>query len=293
MELWFWLAVMTAVLAGLSNFYFKVAANRGYDPELFSLYGGTLSVVMVAIAWIAFPAPLVIDGGMYSILAFGGGLLISGNNIGKIYALRYIDATVYYPLYKLLAPLLAIVAGVIFFSERFSQFEWFGMILSLLVPLMLITKTENGRQSNLFKGLLLVLMTGVFSAGGAFLYKLSSDAGMATVVILLFASLGLLVSSFCTIWYKSGIANIKQRIVRNTSKGLFIGASMRAVLITLAFVCTLLAFKNDGPFAVVMTIQSMYILIPIILAIIFYNEHWNLQKATAIVLSVAALALLG
>ncbi len=293
MELWFWAAVATTVLAGLSNFYFKVAASRGYDAELFGLYGGGLSLVLVLIGWLTFPAPLLAQGFMYAALAFGGGLLISGNNIGKIYALRHIDATVYYPLYKLLAPLLAIVAGVTFFSERFSTFEWFGMTLSLLVPLMLITKSENGRQNNLISGLLLVLMTGIFSAGGAFLYKLASDAGMATVAILLYSSTGLLIGSLLTMWYKSGIKNIKLRIFENTSVGLLIAASMRATLITLAFVCTLFAFKSNGPFAVVMTIQSMYILIPIVLAIIFYNEHWNAQKVAAILLSVAALALLG
>ena len=55
----------------------------------------------------------------------------------------------------------------------------------------------------------------------------------------------------------------------------------------------LFAFSVGGTLAVVQTIHSMYILIPIVLAIIFYNEYWNLQKAAAIVLSVVSLAFLG
>jgi len=34
-------------------------------------------------------------------------------------------------------------------------------------------------------------------------------------------------------------------------------------------------------------------LIPIVLAVIFYNEHWNWQKAAAIGLSIVSLAFLG
>jgi uncharacterized membrane protein len=50
------------------------------------------------------------------------------------------------------------------------------------------------------------------------------------------------------------------------------------------------AYGNGGTLGVVQTINSMYILIPIVLAIYFYKEHWNAQKMLAVVLSVVALA---
>jgi uncharacterized membrane protein len=70
-------------------------------------------------------------------------------------------------------------------------------------------------------------------------------------------------------------------------------ASLRTVFAGGGFFLTLLAFIYGGPLGIVYTINSLYILLPIILAIIFYGEHWNVRKAVAIILSVLALALLG
>lgn len=55
----------------------------------------------------------------------------------------------------------------------------------------------------------------------------------------------------------------------------------------------LFAYTIGGGLAVVHTILSLYIIITIVLSIIFYNEHWNLQKIAAVTLSIAALGLLG
>ena len=167
------------------------------------------------------------------------------------------------------------------------------MLLGLFVPLMLINRTESGRQNNLVAGLLLVLLTGVFSAGGAALYKFSIDAGLATVVVLMYASIGLFIGSLVIILIKISWRDLKKRIATETSAGLVLGAGMRAVLISASFACMLFAFANGGTLAIVQTIHSMYILIPIVLSIIIYSEHWNAQKMTAVVLSIAALGLLG
>jgi uncharacterized membrane protein len=55
----------------------------------------------------------------------------------------------------------------------------------------------------------------------------------------------------------------------------------------------LFAFSEGGSLSVVQTIHSMYILIPIVLAVIFFKEHMNWQKVVAIVFSVVSLAFLG
>ena len=67
----------------------------------------------------------------------------------------------------------------------------------------------------------------------------------------------------------------------------------RGALLVLSLGSGLYALSYGGPVAIVYTVTAMYILIPIVLAIIFYNEHWNTQKVIAIIISVAALALLG
>ncbi len=77
------------------------------------------------------------------------------------------------------------------------------------------------------------------------------------------------------------------------ANGIMTVALMRTIFAGGGFFFTLLAFIYGGPLGIVYTINSLYILPPIILAIIFYGEHWNLRKAVAIILSLVALALLG
>lgn len=291
MELWFWAAVGGGVFAGVSNFYFKQAAARGYSAELFSLYSGVVSVISIFGLLLVYPVN--IKNGWIVLVAFLAGCIAGNTNIFKVLALRYIDSTIYFPIYKLIAPLLAIVFGIAFFNESFSRIEWLGMILGLLVPLMLITPSEKKRQNNLALGLVLVVVTAFSSAASAALNKFATDSGMAVLAVLLFASIGVFVGTATHMIHRKGIRSLKQTIYSETSKSLLTGSALRAILITTSFGLMLYAFALGGTLAIVQTIHSMYILIPIVLSIIFYNEHWNAQKVAAIVLSIAALALLG
>ena len=292
MELWFWVVIVSAICAGVSNFYFKQAAARGYSAELFSFYGGIFSVLGIGSLVLVFNAPTQ-GFGIYGLFAFLAGAIAGLTNIFKILALRFIDSTIYFPLYKLLAPAIAIVVGVTYFGERFTALEWVGMALGLLVPLILITPSEKTRQNNIFLGLVLIALTAATSASSAVLNKLATDAALPLLTVLLFASFGVVAGSGSATIRKLGFSRFIQEIKLSTSVGLMRGAVLRAFLISLSLAGTLYAFANGGTLAVVQTIHSMYILIPIVLAIIFYNEHWNWHKALAIGLSVVSLAFLG
>lgn len=292
MELWFWASVGSALFAGISNVYFKIAAARGYSAEVFSLLGSVLTVTLVVLINIVFPEQFF-GFGWVSMLLFVGGFIAATTGIMKVYALRYIDTTIYFPLFKLLAPLLAIVMGVTLFDESFTLEEWLGLAIGLVIPLLLITKAENHRQNNLLAGLLLILVTGVFSAGVAAINKFGIDLGISVFVTFLYMALGLLVGNIISVGVKNGFGSLFYSIISETSNGLVIAAGMRALLISISVALTLFAYAEGGPLAITQTIHSMYILIPIVLSIIFYNEHWNTQKVIAIVLSIAALGLLG
>jgi drug/metabolite transporter (DMT)-like permease len=292
MELWFWAAVIAAVLAGVSNFFFKIAAKKGYSSELFMLFSGLFSILYVSTALVLFPEQLLTNK-LLALFVFGFGFLAAIAGVMKIYALRYIDSTIYFPLFKLLAPAIAIAAGVTLFGEEFSTIEWVGMLIGLLVPLMLITKSENGRQNNLLLGLLFVLITGVLSAVVAIMNNYAVDSGMPIFVTLLFTVLGIFCGSLSLFCYKQGITGITQTVAEHFNYTLLLITALRSLLIAISVGLSFYAYTVGGTLAVVQTIHSMYILIPIVLAIIFYNEHWNWQKALAIMLSVVSLAFLG
>lgn len=292
MEIWFWAAVAGALFAGLSNFYFKQAAARGYNAEIFSLYGSLLSFFLIFALLMIQPAELF-KYHWLGILAFGGGLLAALTNVFKIYALRYIDSTIYFPLFKLLSPSIAVIAGVILFGERFSSHEWIGIIIGLTVPLLLITKSENQRQNNLILGILLILLTGLTSSSTAIANKYVIDVGFPIAVVILYATSGIFIGSLLASIKKRGFGSTWYELKINFHRSFIISASLRSGLIFFSFWFMLYAFQNGGSLAIVQTINSMYILIPIVLSVIFYKEHWNIQKVTAVILSVFALMLLG
>lgn len=292
MELWFVVSVVGAVSAGISNFFFKVAAIKEYSAELFIFYSSLTSITITTTILLFWPQPVLGFGWVAGILLASGLISALAGSL-KVYALRYIDSTIYFPLFKLFAPLLAIIAGVFWFQESFIWYEWLGMAVGLLVPLILITKAEDNRQNNLFLGLLLVVVTGALSAFAAIIYKYSIDSGMPTTVTLWYTVMGIFIGSLLSIAYKTGFSKVIHSISIDSSWGLFGTAILRSSFIATSVWLMLFAFSVGGTLAVVQTIHSMYILIPIVLAIIFYNEHWNLQKAAAIVLSVVSLAFLG
>lgn len=292
MEIWFLSAIAGAVFAGVSNFFFKIAASRGYNSEIFTFYGGLVSAVSVGVVAVYLDNSLL-QFNLFIGAMFFAGMVASLGGIMKVYALRHIDSTIYFPLFKLLSPSLAIVFGIVWFGERFSWLEWIGMLIGLTVPLLLITKAENSRQNNLSTGLLFILLTALTSAAAAALNKFVIDSGVAVLVGLFYASLGVFIGSTLTIVFKKGFWYTLEHIKTDSSAHLIIYGSLRAIFICLSMGFVLFAYSQEGMLAVVQTIHSMYILIPIVLAIVFYGEHWNLQKAVAIVLSVAALGILG
>jgi len=292
MELWFMVAVSGAIAAGFSNFFFKIAAIRNYNAELFIFYSALASVA-VAIGLLVISPQQILGFGIITLILLVSGLISAAGGTLKVYALRYIDSTIYFPLFKLLTPALAIVAGVTFFAESFSYIEWFGLIIGLLVPLILITPAENTRQQNLVMGLLLILVTSLISAVTAIAGKYAIEAALPVLITLLFTVIGLSLGSIILLLQKRGLRGVSSLVMSESSVPLVQTAVTRAVLISFGVWAMLFAYSAGGTLSVVQTIHSMYILIPIVLAVIFYNEHWNWQKAAAIGLSIVSLAFLG
>jgi len=292
MELWFWAAIVGMTLMGLANFVFKLAAKRGYDGSAFSFFGAVTTIPPIIVLALFLSTTTGFSWPAF-LFAAASGSLGAINNVCKVLALQYIDTTIYFPLFKLFSPLLAIMFGVVLFQEQFTNPEWIGLLLGLFVPLILITPSENKRQQNLFRGLLLILVTATCAASGAAFMKYATELWPNIGWFLVAQTCGVLLGSVITI----ALQNYRKFKILGQKEVLYSGLAfwgfVRSAVMTLAMFFVAYAYIGGGTLAVVHTITSMYILIPIILAIIFYNEHWNLQKIVAIILSVASLALLG
>ncbi len=293
MEPWFVLAVVAAIVGGIPPFLVKVAAKRDYDAGLFILLGSIAKALIIV--------PLVLVWGDWEVfhiipvlLGFLVGLVAVQGAIMRVLALRHVDATIYFPLNKVLSPVVVIAAGILLFSESFTFMEWLGLLGGIFVPLLLISRGEHTRQSNLRAGLILIVITALISAFGAIVNKFTLDTFADTALwILAGNACGALLGSLYKYWRTQGSLAMIIPGIRVTD-GVMIKLSLvRGLLLIVSLGSGLYALALGGPVGIVYTIGALYILIPILLSIIFYNEHWNLQKALAIVLSVVSLAFLG
>lgn len=157
--------------------------------------------------------------------------------------------------------------------------------------MLLINKTENGRQNNLIAGLALLLLGATISAVAAALNKYSAILWTDVLWLVVFASAGVFAGSLLVMWWRRTLVKTLESVYSKSEGVLILLSSLRAVIMCIALGAGLYAYTQNGTLAIVHTIQSMYILIPIVLSVIFYNEHWNLRKILAIVLSVVALGL--
>lgn len=290
MELWFWAAVTGMAFAGVSNFIFKIAAVRQYDGSRFSFVGATAMFIVLLLIVLLFS-----EKNTLNFVLFGTGVMAGAfgglNNILKVKVLQCIDSTIYFPLFKLLSPIIAIVLGLLFFGESFTYTEWIGLLLGIFVPLLLISPGEKGRQKNLALGLIIVVVTASFAAFGSALGKYTVTLLGDVIFTTLLMTTGVLLGSVGAEYSRGGYTRLEKLFHIPEDRTFIVLSILRSILITIGAGMVLLAYYLGGPLAIVHTINSLYILIPIMLSIIYYGEHWNAKKVIAIILSVAALVL--
>ncbi len=286
MELWFIYAVISTIGIGLSVYTHKIAAYRKYNSAAINFFGagGSAFLLIISVFFTTGWQPL--SWGMLLLALVAGVVYIIGANL-RLDALRYADATIVLPVHKVLSPLLVVVFGFIFLGEFFTTLEWIGIVLSLLTPLLLISRLENKRQSNLLKGLLLIFFSSVTAATVAYLNKIGVDLFPSALMFGAVANSIGAVFAFQQYYFRKVSEDVLELPLLN--KGFLCLALLGALFQFAGFTAFLLAFAEGGPLGIVYTINSLYILIPIILSVLFYNEHCNARKVVVIILSVVAL----
>lgn len=283
MEPWFLYACATIVCSGLGSFLQKVSAKHNYNSKVVTIFSFVVTILVAPVVWYAQGTP--IEGWYVALFAGGlGGLLYAMSYVLRITNLRYIDTTIYFPLYKTLGPLLVLVIGLLYFKDNLTTYDYLGIGIGVLVPLMLLSRSEKHRQQNLTKGLLLLLLTASITALAFATSKIGVDSG---VNIWLFMSLQAIVGIVSAMLFAAPKFK-KDKLWDFTlhKKAVWIGLLL-GLIDTLNIFFILMALTT-GLVSVVYTVNSFYILIPIVLSVILYGEHMNIRKAVAIGLSIAS-----
>jgi len=227
----------------------------------------------------------------WQIVVFYGvlsGVLYAIGNYLRIEGLKHIDSVIFFPLNKVFGPLLVLAGSIIFLGESLTGLQLLGVALSITVPLLLISSSEQHRQSNLSRGLVFLAASTVFVAVSTVLTKVGLNFDTSIFFMMgvsqmaaFTASMAIHVQSHTE---TSHTASFSKR--RDWEIGVLTAVLSIAALYSLFKAMTL------AQLSLVYTIHAHYILIPIILSVWWYGEHINVRKLLAVVVSFLAIGLL-
>lgn len=278
--------LLATLFAGFHVFASKVTASKGLDSALNGVFGyGLASAISFGVCMYqgVWPAAWV----MIALWALADGLVHSIGSITRIDALRYIDSTIYFPINKILGPLLVVFCGVLILGEHITPLQWLGIIGALFIPLLLIDRAEHRRQKDLKRGLVLCVVSTFFTGITIIVIKAGLAYADSFWLFMALANLfGALTSAFLYA-KKHKFSRTALNIPRHDIE-VGLGVGLLGFLSCFALFTAL----QYGYASLVYTIHAHYILIPIFLSVWWYGEHINLRKFAAVVLSCVTLMLL-
>lgn len=289
--MWFIFALLSLVFAGLQSFAQKFAAEKRYEIYLISTWSALISSVFALGLFLA-TASLREFPVLFWWLGLASGLLFIAFSITRLESLQFIDAAIFFPLYKVVGPALVAAFGIFLLGEKISFSEFIGIVLSCLVPLLLITRDEHHRQKNLKLGLILMLISTSLAAIAAAVNGIAVKANAELALPLVVIANGCAAIFGIALYARRHRAkNVLASILSHSTKPMLLTALTIGLMQLGSFYFLLLAIAGND-LSLAYSVNAHYILIPVLLSVWFYKEHWNKQKALALVISMLALILL-
>jgi drug/metabolite transporter (DMT)-like permease len=282
METWMVFAIASIFTIWFYNFTLKIAAEKNYNVSIINIYSYLIWILFLW-TYLLFEPGSIDYSVIYtmSIFAFLNWLLFILWVFSRIESMKNIDTVIFFPLYKTVWPILVTGVSLFFFKETLQLKEIIGIIIWISVPLLLITSSENKKQKNLCLWIILVLITAILSTIGSWISKEVMLREYNIVFYVFMISIFWLLSSIFSYYY------LNQKNKKYNHKWIWKFSLISWILHTASFFTFMLALKWN--LAIVFTISSFSIIIPIILSIIFYNDHFNMKKWFVIALSIISI----
>ena len=275
-------AIASIFFSGIYIFGMKVISMRNYNTSLVSFYSYGSALLIAAIfyiySWIGREWLLLV-----SLFAFWNISFYFVSTVLRVKCLEYIDSVIFLPIYKTFSPIFITWISLFWFQETLSWKDWLWIMAGIAVPLLLITKSENKKQNNLQKGIILIIVISVLAAISGSFSKMSTEYWQNKEAFVFFSMLVGVVLSFIS--YKK----IQKKSTVNQTKWILPFWLWLGVFFF--FSCYAFIHAVEWNFAVAYTINSFHILIPIILSVIFYKEEMTYKKALVVFLSIVSVIL--
>jgi len=215
------------------------------------------------------------------------------STVSRTRALRHLNDAFVFSAYKSTTVLLAVLAGILFFSESLTGMQMLGIVIVLVAPFFIeIAGNDTHDIRNVRKDIVLLLLAAGTGAFSALLNKVGAPIFESALMFGVFNYLFGMATGFSLQAFEHRLCADhwfldRRRPARETA----LLSGLLGLFIFLAFSTLMLGFKS-GPLSIVYAINSMYFVIPIILSVLFLDGKKNRKDALAVLVSLAAVVLL-
>jgi drug/metabolite transporter (DMT)-like permease len=282
MENWIILAIIFSFAAGMFSFTLKIAAEKGIPASRLMMHVYSWGVLF---SFLLFYNSFQIGDIMSVVIfAFLHQFFYYLAIITRVRSLEHIDSTIYFPLYKTIGPIIILIVSFLFFHESLNVSGWIGVILGIVTSMLLISKKESHRQGNLSKGLILMFVGTLLTTLTVMVGKIVRTGDFnIELYILLSMCFGLLLS---LITFLRPFKIQERSSLGSKNKKIYLLGFLSGIALFGTIYSFTLAL--EGHTAIVYTINSFSILIPVLLSVFFFKEHFNIKKGAAILSSILA-----
>lgn len=287
---WFYLSLLVLLFYGIKDFLLKVGV-QGKCSESIIMLSFCMSVCVIA------TTVFIGEGGEMSLtpevflLAFGNGILSLCVNVFRYTSLKYIPATVAYPLFDM-SVVVIVFSSLLFLHENLNVYQYIGMILIILSTQLISRRlpSEKKKYRNYALGMFFIICSLICASITPFLIKraVSLDVNIAFFIALcyFFSSSSIALLFLTRRRFSTGKHIHKQHHAHSLLYGIMIG-----IFNFLGFYAYMHALRL-GTVALVSVISSLSVVILVLLSGLLYKDRLTNQRSIGIIIGLISLILL-
>ena len=279
--MWFIYSILTCIIVGLYGFSTKVQVESKYDD--FYFYFFMYFTFLMLLPYLIFKKINFFNlETMFLSLIFV--LLYFFVLKTRFISLKYINGSTYFINYRIFSSVLLLIFGIIFFSEKITINDYFGIFIGFIVFYLLLEKKDKkGSFKDLKKGILFLFCGIVLISILQTLYKYMSINFYNVSLLIFYEGIFGLVILFI-----SKRKKLKKLLKKFPNKKYILILLFSSTTLLMSIYFNFLAYI-EGNLAVVYKIISYSIFITIFLSMIFYKEKVNLRKTIAFILTIISI----
>ncbi len=284
MASWYTFAILALFFMGTQRFLYKVSAERRCNTAQTTLYFMATVSVLSAILFLVLKQSVTNIQFLLLVALINGSAFLVGT-VAHIEALRYIPASIVYPIIRLNV-VLVVIFSIIVFKDDLSAYQAVGIGLAVAAMVILSRRPDDKKRSH-ERTKLSFMFIFISVLCGAVASISSKFAAMHTNKMAFMA-----LSYLCATLFSLGIRKKLQTgdATGSHKDALIIGFVMG--LINFAGFYAFLKALSLGPLSIIASITGMHFVIAIILSLLIYREKLTPLRILGISLTIVSIILL-